>query len=41
MKLIKRLHLFLYYYFDALRVPVHGVNIRSVALAWRLAGIAA
>lgn len=39
--LIRRLYLFLYYYFYSLREPVHGVNIRSIDLAWQLAGIAA
>lgn len=39
--LIRRIWHWFYYYFDALRVPVHDVNIRSVSLAWELAGIVA
>lgn len=29
---MKRLYLFCYYYFYALREPVHDTNIRSVAM---------
>jgi len=39
MKFIERLWKFVYFYSDALKEPVHGVNIRSVALAWQLARI--
>lgn len=41
MKHLKIFYLFLYYYFYALREPVHDTNIRSIKLAWRLAWIAA
>jgi hypothetical protein len=37
---LRRIWLFLYFYFYALNEPVHGVNIRSMGLAWELADIA-
>lgn len=41
MKYLKIPYLFLYYYFYALREPVHDTKIRSIKLAWRLSRIAA
>ncbi len=39
--LIRRIWHWYYYYFDALRVPHYDTDIRSVRLAWELAGISA